>query len=188
MAASAYPLEWPSGWPRASIRKDRGPFKTTFDDARRKLYYQLEKLGAEHVVVSSWIPLRLDGNPRADMARRPLADPGVAVYFTVAGRPMVMARDAFRDVHDNLMSIVHAIDHLRGLERHGGGIMMERAFTGFTAITDTPHWRSVLKVDNGATRRDAEENYRFLAKRYQHDHDRMVELNLSIEQARKELS
>src|SRR5262245_41418830 len=165
----AYPLQWPDGWPRTAVRRDSSPFRTTFDDARRKLYDELEKMGADSVVISSWIPLRLDGHPRADMARRPLADPGIAVYFSLNGRAMVMARDAFRNVHDNLMSVVHAISHLRGLERHGGSYMMQRAFTGFEKLSAVPHWGTVLGLrnphaDKGDMLRAAEQMYRTLAK------------------------
>jgi hypothetical protein len=95
---------------------------------------ELRLLGATGVVISSWLPLRRDGLPYADQARRRLDDPGVAVYFMLRKRQMVMARDAFTNVHDNLRSIGLGIAHLRGLERHGGGTMMERAFEGFAAL------------------------------------------------------
>jgi hypothetical protein len=37
-------------------------------------------------------------------------------------------------------SLTLAIEGLRQLERHGGGVMLERAFTGFLAITG-PGWK-----------------------------------------------
>ena len=132
----SYPLKWPEGWPRTKnySRQAYARFKTTFPTARQQLYDELERLKARSVVVSSWLPLRLDGQPRADAARMRIEDPGVAVYFELRGRPMVMARDVYQTVHDNLRSIGLAIEHLRGLERHGGAQMMERAFDGFAAI------------------------------------------------------
>lgn len=146
----SYPLKWPEGWGRTPAHKRRpnNSFKTTFDKAHRNLLAELKRLGAAGVVVSSWLPLRNDGKPRADAARQKLADPGVAVYFQLRGRPMVMARDSFTNVHDNLHSIGHAIAHLRGLERHGGAAMMERAFGGFLALPapgdHTEHWTTIL--------------------------------------------
>src|SRR5258708_200630 len=132
----AYPLLWPEGWPRtpAAHRRNTSPVTTTFDGARRQLLNELQLLGAMSAVISSNLPLRVDGQPYADAARRRMDDPGVALYFTLDTRAVVMARDVFWNVHDNLRSIGHAIEHLRGLERHGGAHMMERAFGGFTAL------------------------------------------------------
>ena len=144
----AYPLAWPENWPRtdADKRKSHSPFSTTFDKARRDLLDELRRLGARNVVISSWLPLRQDGQPRADVARRRIEDPGVAVYFELRGRPMVMARDAYWNIHDNIRSIGLAIEHLRGLERHGGAVMMERAFEGFSALpppAKRDHWSTL---------------------------------------------
>lgn len=134
--ADAYPLSWPEGWARTPDhrRESSSRFNTTFDRARMELMNELRLLGAGSVVISSWLPLRRDGMPYADQARRRLDDPGVAVYFMLRKRQMVMARDAYTNVHDNLRSIGLGIAHLRGLERHGGGTMMERAFEGFAAL------------------------------------------------------
>lgn len=204
---SAYPLQWPEGWKRTSdgAKKSSSPFKTTFDKARRELYDELRLLGAALVTVSSNIPLRLDGHPRADVARMKIADPGVAVYFTLRGRQMVMARDAFWSVHDNLRSIGLAIEHLRGMERHGGASMMERAFEGFAALPEpgnTSHrrkWWQVFDFDHEpvAPFRDislelAESVYRKKARTAHPDaggtHDQMAELNAAIAEARRVLA
>jgi hypothetical protein len=144
----AYPLKWPDGWKRTPShqRKTYSRFNTTFDAARRKLMAELKLLQARNVVVSSWLPLKNDGTPYANAARMKMEDPGVAVYFELNKRPMVMARDAFTSIHDNLTSLYHAIAHLRGLERHGGAAMMERAFGGFVALNAPSklHWTAVL--------------------------------------------
>ena len=187
---SAYPLAWPEGWPRTPERKriDRARFVTTFDKARRDLQKELQRLGASNVVISSWLPLRLDGNPRSDVARYRIEDPGVAVYFTLRDRPMVMARDAYHSIHDNLRSIGLAISHLRGLERHGGGTMMDRAFDGFAALPapDKVGWRSVL--GNHGDLPSAEAAYKSKAKLAHAnggEHEVMVNLNLAMEEARQ---
>lgn len=193
--AEAYPLSWPEGWERTAAheRKTHSAFKTTFDKARRDLMAELGRLGATNVVVSSWLPLRRDGQPYADQARRRMEDPGVAVYFTLRGRQMVMARDAFTSVHDNLRSIGLGIEHLRGLERHGGGTMMERAFTGFAALSDRSHWRTVLNFPAAPFVPVLEQltaRYRALAKEAHADaggsDEKMAELNIARDQAMKE--
>jgi len=75
-------------------------------------------------------------------------------------------------VHDNLRSIGLAVNHLRGLERHGGATMMERAFSGFAALPPPNagqrerSWREVFGYQEGMTpsRGSVESRYRALAK------------------------
>src|SRR5215469_14998032 len=110
---TAYPLAWPPGWPRtpADKRQDSrfrfksgradptsgifSPRPVSFDVARRKLTAELSRLGAKAVVISTNLPLRADGEARADAGRYRITDPGVAVYFQLKGQPMVMAGDAY---------------------------------------------------------------------------------------------
>lgn len=188
----AYPLQWPEGWPRTPPhrRVNTNRFRTTFTKARADLFAELDRLGASGAVVSSWLPLRNDGLPRADAARMKISDPGVAVYFMLRKRPMVLARDAFDAVHDNLRSIGLSIEGLRQMERHGGAHMMERAFEGFTALPPPTGWRDIL--GNPSTREGAEAAYRRLAKEAHPDaqggsHDKMAQLNDAITTARREL-
>lgn len=165
----AYPLKWPDGWKRTPEyqRKTHSQFKTTFDKARRDLNAELVRLGAKDVVISSWLALRNDGQPYADQARRRLPDPGVAVYFTFKKHQMVMARDAYTSVHDNLRSIGLGIAHLRGLERHGGGTMMERAFEGFAALPSPDSFDpwAVLGLKPNATSAEIQSQFRALSTR-----------------------
>lgn len=195
----AYPLQWPENWKRTPSfrRTSHSQFKTTFDKARSDIQKELRLLDARSVVISSNIPLRLDGNPRAETARRKVEDPGVAVYFMLKGRQMVMARDAYENVHDNLRSIGLAIAHLRGMERHGGGNMMERAFEGFATIAApgaTKSWREILGIPptGAVTLEIAEQQYRARAKRCHPDAggsiDAMTELNAAINDARRALA
>jgi hypothetical protein len=169
----AYPLSWPEGWPRTPEEKREAGsrFKTTFTRARTELFDELRRMGATHVVVSSWLPIRNDGLPYADSARRKIEDPGVAVYFQWHKKPMVIARDAYWNVHDNLRSIGLAIGHLRGMERHGGAHMMERSFEGFAqlAAPDAFDPWAVLGLKAGASRDDIEAKFRALAKLHHPD-------------------
>lgn len=186
----AYPLSWPEGWPRTPDhrRVSRSQFNTTFDRARSELMKELRLLGATNVVISSWLPLRRDGMPYSDQARRRLDDPGVAVYFLLRKRQMVMARDAYTSVHDNLRSIGLGIAHLRGLERHGGGTMMERAFEGFAALPPPSKrdcW-SVLGLRPGASRDDIEQKFRDLAKRHHPDFGGDPDEFMAVKKARDE--
>lgn len=185
----AYPLTWPDGWARTPDfrRTSRSAFNTTFDRARSELMKELRLLGAQNVVISSWLPLRRDGMPYAEQARRRLDDPGVAVYFTFKKRQMVMARDAYTSVHDNLRSIGLGIAHLRGLERHGGGTMMERAFEGFAALPSPDHFDpwAVLGLRPGASKDDIEGKYRSLAMKHHPDQGGDADEFHKLQRARK---
>lgn len=178
---SAWPLQWPEGWKRtpAGERRpakfSRGERKhTTFHnystgredvrsytvqrdltvaDARRRVLAELERMGLvrDDVVLSTNLPLRLDGEPRSD-AKNP-SDPGAAVYWQEStGERRVMAIDQYDRVADNLAAIAATLDAMRAIERHGGAVILERAFTGFTALpapgaTATAAWWIVLELN-----------------------------------------
>lgn len=161
----AYPLSWPQGWKRSKYR-ELSKFKTGFGAARNFLFAELERMGATKVVVSTNVPLRNDGMPRANTA--PIGgDPGVAVYFLRKGKPMVLACDQYTKGCDNVLAIAKTIEAMRGIERWGASEMMERAFSGFkqlAAENDGPSWWGVLQVRAGATVAEIETAFRALAK------------------------
>lgn len=192
----AFPLSWPDGWPRTPLhaRKTDHPFRRrnfatggndviSFDRARRDLRGELSRLGARGITLSTNVPLRNDGEAYANAARRRMDDPGVAVYFTLKGRQMVMAQDRYWDVAANMRSLALAIDGMRQLERHGGGTMMERAFAGFAALPapdghkpKRPWWTVLNYSPNPDDRADLsveeiEARFRTLAKRRHPDVD-----------------
>lgn len=136
MSTDAFPLSWPNGWPRRkklqdSDRRFNGP---TYQWHRiyRGLVEELKRIGAEHIVVSTNQMLRNDGIPYAQV--RKIDDPGVAVYFKRRGKPLVMAQDRFNTIMGNMRSLTMAVEGLRQMERHGGAVMLERAFDGFAAL------------------------------------------------------
>jgi hypothetical protein len=165
----------------------------------------LRLLGARSIVLSTNVPLRNDGMPYADAARRRMDDPGVVVYFELKGKPMSMARDAYHDIAQNLRSLALAIEYMRGLERHGGSIMLERAFAGFAQLPppegqaepQTVDWRQELgpfppDLDDTDILLLAEGRYRNRAKSAHADTGgddaAMIRLNLAIAQATRELA
>jgi hypothetical protein len=193
---AAYPLHWPDGWPRTPERdRRRSPFRVTPDQAKRNLLDQLRMLGAHpgRTVISSNVAVKQDGSPYADASRRIIRDPGVAVYFFLDGEARVMARDAFDMPFENIHSIGHAIEAMRALERHGGAMMMKRAFAGFAALPPpeaTRPWFEVLQVLPDAPAEVIEAAFRAMAKRLHPDaggsEKAMAELNAARDQAIKE--
>ena len=191
-AIEDYPLYWPEGRPRIpSYRRARSRFQTGFGDALKCLRNEVQRLRGANLIISTNVPLRNDGLPRANVT---VADPGAAVYFDLKGRKVVMACDRWDRVHDNLYAIGKTIGALRGIERWGSGDMLEAAFRGFAALpaaaaTSRP-WRTVLGVTGGSLA-DVELKYRELARDAHPDrggsHERMAELNTAIAAARAEM-
>ena len=207
MSATAYPLQWPEGWSRTipGYREDsRYRFKSgsrmygenvgpvTFEVARKKLMDELDRLGAQHAVISTNLPLRADGQARADAARYRIEDPGVAVYFLLGKRQMVMACDRYDAPSANLRSIGLAIEAMRQLERHGGGAMMERAFAGFAALPAPKSCWEILGLAPGASATAVEAAFRQLAMEHHPDRGgsnaKMAEINEARDRALKDVA
>lgn len=172
----AYPLAWPQGWPRTGGRK-AGQFKTygrdiSVDVGVRRVLNQLAlmHIAAAGVVISTNVPLRRDGTPRSDQAQP--ADRGVAIYWTDGkGGRKVMAIDLYMKVEHNLAAIATTLEAMRAIERHGGAQILERAFTGFTALAAPAvfdPW-AVLGLKPGADRGEVERKFRELAMRHHPD-------------------
>ena len=204
----AYPLQWPEGWPRtpAHQRQDsKSRFKRTgrwnasqskfwtFAEARDALGEELDRLGARSVVLSTNYELRLDGQPSAKAGNPD--DRGIAVYFMFKGRQMVMACDMHIRAEENMRSLALAIEAMRQLERHGGGVMMERAFEGFAALpapgaAHSQQWWIVLQVEQTATEAEIQSAFRRRAAELHPDKPggsaaAMSELNVARDQALK---
>jgi hypothetical protein len=141
----AYPLTWPQGWPRTP-RQEReiGQFDGTMDRIRLELIREIDRLVLgkrstaftirNSMVISTNLPLRKDGEPRAD-ARAP-DDPGAAVYFVRNETRLCFACDRYDAVWKNLRAIQRTIEAMRGIERWGSSQLLERAFTGFAALPE----------------------------------------------------
>ena len=191
----AYPLQWPEGWPRTSYN-NRGSSrfgKNLGFNQIKELQHELRLLGARNVVISSNVPVRNDGLPYASESKRRYDDPGVAVYFTLKGKQLSMARDKYWTPWENIRSLVLTIDGLRSMERHGGSTMMDRAFSGFTALPKPggADWWEVLQLPRAVSRATVEAKFRELARERHPDQggsdDQMAELNRARAQALQEV-
>ena len=193
---TAYPLAWPDGWPRTPP-SDRGYISSSYNRPAQektvlRLLTEIDRLKATHVVLSTNLPIRRDGLPYA--AERRIEDPGAAVYFVRAGRQLVMAQDRYCVIDENIRSLALAIEGMRQMERHGGAVMMDRAFAGFETLPspEVPErpWFEVLGVAPDSPREVIEAAYRALAKQQHPDlggtERGMSELNKAREQAMKE--
>lgn len=142
-----YPLAWPEGWPRAASRK-KGQFlherrELTYFRAEARATQELGRL-VEHtgLVISSNV-IR-DREPK---------DPGVAMYWRekASGADRVIAIDIYTRAADNLAAIAATIEAMRAIDRHGGATILNRAFTGFTALPPPKSCWEILGVGKMAS-------------------------------------
>lgn len=193
MVPTRYPLQWPAGWKRTDgVHRKAAAFKrndkplSVFDGVVRVLE-ELKRLGVDQqdVVVSTNLQTRLDGLPRSDQARP--GDPGVCVYWQEHPKaPMrCMAIDRYTTVQDNLAAVAATLDAMRAIERHGGAAILDRAFTGFTALPAPPagsprDWWTVLGLQQTATAAEIRDAFNRLAREHHPDrggsNDRMAEI------------
>jgi len=172
----------------------------TISDGVKRVLSELSRFGVLEgdSIISTNLQVRLDGLPRSGQSAP--ADPGVAVYWT---RPSekgtkVMAIDIYDRVADNLGAIAATLEAMRQIERHGGAVVLERAFTGFDALPapgqETARtWRAVMEFgpDEAVTLDAAKRRYRELSSSRHPDrggtHEEMSALNSAWQQAQAAL-
>lgn len=218
---SNYPLSWPHGWKRTDgAHRRRAKFSrgerqyssepggrswlrqrdVTISDGTTRLLVELQRMGVsrEDVVISTNVEVRLDGLPYSN--RKAPADPGVAVYWRHRKADKVMAIDLYDTVADNLAAVAATLEAMRAIERHGGAAILDRAFTGFTALPSpeqarAPLWWQVLGFDKPGeviTLEMAEQAYRRRRSETHPDkpggsQDAFDLVQRAIEQARQEI-
>lgn len=188
MSIKAFPLNWPVGWKRTTSRehakfgrreKSAGESWARLKDlsveqAVRRVRAELERMGIDDVdcVISTNLKLRMDGWPRSDQANP--QDPGVAVYWRDRnGNERCMAVDRYVRVADNIAAVAATLDALRAVQRHGGAVILDRAFTGFTGLPAPEakrQWHEVLGVASHTATNDVRDAYRRARSAAHHQH------------------
>lgn len=183
----AYPLTWPAGWRRTSPeRRARSKFHTTefmpntfgagskkkpltVSQAIDRVARELQALNAwtTDTVISTNVPVQRSGLPYSNQ-KQP-SDPGVAVYWRKGKATRCIAIDRYDRVQDNLAAIAATLSAMRAIDRHGGAEILDRAFTGFTALPQPEQWFQVLGVKSTSTRDEIDDAYRRLAMQHHPD-------------------
>lgn len=208
-----FPLAWPDGWRRTKAQaRVRAKFnkktmkygsdgnalyrqssEISIAEGTRRVLAELQSFGVEDgdAIISTNLKVRLDGLPISN--QKEPDDSGVAVYWK---RPKdqkhkVMAIDRYDRIADNLAAIAATLEAMRAIERHGGAMILERAFTGFDALPSPNDWRHVLGFETTPTLQDAKRRYLDLATKRHPDaggsNAAMSELNAAWESAQREL-
>jgi len=212
VSRNAYPLSWPEGWKRTPEGTRRtadfgtvstdyssgqaryaGKKRLTVSDAVQRLLSELQRMGIgqDDVLISTNVELRLDGLPRSDREPR---DPGAAVYWNIRGKTRVMAIDKYDRVADNLAAIAATLEAMRAIERHGGAVILDRAFTGFLALPAgaSTSWREILGIrqEQLVNLDIIEQRFRALVKVHTPDSDRekFEQIVAAREAARQEVA
>lgn len=171
----AYPLRWPVGWPRAKEVQYSNFKVQTFERARIGVMQELDRLGADNVVISTNLELRRDGFPYS--GRRQPEDRGVAIYFRRDGEDQCIPCDKWSRIEDNMRAIEKTIEALRGLDRWGAKETVNAAFRGFKALPEsvivTPYtaraWHEVLEVSPTASPEVVRAAYKQMALKHHPD-------------------
>lgn len=130
----------------------------------------------------------MDGRPRSD--RNP-NDPGVAVYFSYAGKATVFACDTFHAAADNIAAIAAHVEALRSIDRYGVG-NIEQALAGYRALPSSAgSWFVVLEFnDPPKVWETIEARYKSLARVHHPDvggaAETMAKINAAYDTAREE--
>lgn len=188
-APTAYPLQWPAGWPRTQSRQPWAGRSAppALAPALKELQDELRRLGASGIVLSSNVTL---GNDRP-------ADPGVVAYCVYDKMSIAIPCDRWNSVAGNCRAIALTIEAMRGMERWGAKHMIRAMFQGFTALPAAGpgqrHWRAVFGAGDGPIAREwITVRHRELARSLHPDAGgtdaQMAELNAARDQALAEVA
>lgn len=183
MTITAYPLTWPSQFPRAK-HPEKGAFKTALPAALKnvegslRLFAQDSGKKLQGVVISSNVTLG---------SQKP-ADTGVAVWFTWDGMQLCIAVDRYQTVEANLQAIHHILEARRVELRHGTLALVRATFTGFKALPAPAGtaWWDVLGIPRGSTAEAIQAAHRRLASQHHPDKGGTAEQMAAINKARDE--
>lgn len=134
-------LKWPTGYARTSS-PTWAKFGNGFGD-RPSIAAAIGRLQAQlgtrnwltsDEVLTANVPVGGHGSFKSNQSE-PL-DRGVAFYFEMEGKSIVLACDKWNRVADNITAIAKTLEAMRGMDRWGV-TECERVFTGFAALPET---------------------------------------------------
>jgi hypothetical protein len=173
----AFPLQWPDGFNRTPPnRREISKFKQSMDQAQIFLREEVGRMEGRNLIISTNIPVRKDGGLFTDWMNRKIDDPGVAIYFKRNEQQVAMCCDTYLRIWENVYALGKTIEAMRGISRWGSKELLDRAFTGFTALPAPAgavvkrKWWEVLEVSLiNSTWEEVKASYRALVLKYHPD-------------------
>lgn len=178
------PLRWPPNFPRTAQPEWSQFGWRSVAEARDLLAAELARWNAWEVVVSSNAPVLKSGVMKSEQPKG--GDAGVAVYFDLDGKRMVIPSDKWAKLADNIHAVTKTLDALRGIKRWGTQAMMEAMFSGYAAIpaeTSGEAWWWTLGAEPDATWDEVRRLYKRLGLKFHPDHGGDPEEWLRIQNA-----
>ena len=165
----------------------RAHAEITVAEALKRLQIEVDRIGGRYAVISTNLETRLNGLPRS--GQREPADPGVALYFRLAGKPHCMPCDTYTKVAHNIAAIAAHIEATRAIERHGVASVSEM-FAGFVALPAPKSPWDILGVPPGSSADEVSRAFRAKAATSHPDkggsHEAMAELSAARDAALRE--
>lgn len=182
----SFPLQWPMGWERTpSSRRIKGSFTT------KKELKTVFNLIAKEIMAFCKDPHPVLTSNMSGI-KQTADDPAVAVYFKYEGRQVCIPCDQYDSIKANMRGIQLTIESLRGIQRWGCKVVMERTVHAYVVPMLTGGgWRETLQLPGNASLAEAERAYKKLALKNHPDQggdsQKMAAINDAFNQARKEL-
>jgi hypothetical protein len=179
----SYPLYWPEGYKRTELRRSSHFKESSLYETRKDLREEVRRLGGKDLIISTNIRTRADGDIYSS-AKEP-DDPGVAVFFTLRGKPVSFACDLWKRVWENTWAIAKTIDAMRGIDRWGVSELLDRMFKGFLSLPATidDPWHAVLEVSPDASIETIRAAYRARTMEVHPDRGGSQEESIRVQQA-----
>lgn len=188
------PMKWPSyaQYTPAQEQRYNHDYKSdlTVEEALDFLEEEIKEIKADSATLYSDVDNIQTGGLRRNLTGKP----GVSLEIHVKETPYFLVCDRWRLVQHNIYALHLLIRHYRMMERFGVA-PLERLMQGFTrqaAYRKSAHaaakdWRLLLPLAADGTLDDAHAVYRVRAKKIAHDPEKLLELNMAFDEAKKEL-
>jgi hypothetical protein len=194
MIIEPFPLQWPQGYP-VTYDREYSKFKCTLAEARDGVLYELSRLKATDIVITSNVQVDRRGLIPAS-GRLVYDNPGVAVYFKYSNQESIVACDNWKYLHENMRAVQNSLEAIRSLERWRctniiSQALSERKELPQNAGESHPAWWQVLGVDQSASTTMIKSAYHAKAKVLHPDNkhtgskEKFLDLSRAFEEAIK---